>query len=378
MNRNSAIRWARPTTARAWRKLRGDLRLAIVTLFGVSTVLIVLPFALWRLVSGNLYVGLMDLAIVVCITGTVAYAWRSGHAVRAAASLAVSANAGCLAAVVLQPHGLLWMYPTLLANFFLLPRAWAVAQSVLTFALVVMFADVFDSRTHLASFLASGTLATLFAYIFASGSRAQHLEMTALASHDALTGAGNRRAMEEELERVVAAHRREPHPVGLAMMDLDHFKRVNDTSGHDAGDRVLQAFADLVRANTRGSDRFFRYGGEEFVLLLPGADAAELHRASDKLRATIAAGLSHNGSPITVSIGAAVLGQGETSRHWLERADAAMYRAKQGARNRVEMAAADAPANDNALAMQSQPGPRQRNRTTPTPHAPLRPRRRAG
>lgn len=378
MNRKSATSRVRPAAARAWRRLRGDLRLAIVTLFGVSTVLIVLPFGVWRLVSGNLSVGLMDLAIVVCLAATVAYAWRSSNPVRAAALLAASANAGCLATVILQPHGLMWMYPTLLANFFLLPRAWAVAQSILTFALVVMFADVFESRTHLASFLASGTLATLFAYIFASGSRAQHLEMTELASHDALTGAGNRRAMEEELERVVAAHRREPRPVGLAMMDLDHFKRVNDTSGHDAGDRVLQAFAEIVRANTRGSDRFFRYGGEEFVLLLPGANAAELHRVSDKLRATIAAGLSHDGSPVTVSIGAAVLGQGETSRHWLERADAAMYRAKQGGRNRVEMAAADAPANANDGAPAIQSGPRQRNRPVATPHAPSRPWRRAG
>lgn len=380
MNRNSAIRRVRPAAASAWRRLRGDLRLAIVTLFGASAALVILPFGVWRLANGEPYIGWMDVAIVACIAATVILAWRSRHLVWAAALLAVSANAGCLATAFLQPQGLLWLYPTLVANYFLLPPSWAVAQSALTLAVVVTFQGVFESPMHLASFLASGTLVTVFSYIFASRSRAQHLDMKMLASHDALTGAGNRRAMEEELERVVAARRREPRPVGLAMLDLDHFKRVNDTSGHDAGDRVLQTFAELVRANTRGSDRFFRYGGEEFVLLLPGADAAELHRVSDKLRATVAAGLRHGGSPITVSIGAAVLGPDETSHHWLERADAAMYRAKQGGRNRVEMAAADEPANadDGAPTIQSQSGPRQRSRTAATPHAPLRPRRRVG
>lgn len=380
MNRNSATGRNGPAAATPWRRLRGDLRLAIVTLFGASAALVILPFGLWRLANGQLYVGWMDVAIVACIVAIVVLAWRSRHLVRAAALLAVSANAGCLATAFLQPQGLLWLYPTLLANYFLLPIPWALAQSVLTLAMVVTLHGVFESPMHLASFLASGMLVTVFSYIFASRSRAQHLDMKMLASHDALTGAGNRRALEEELERVVAAHRREPRPVGLALLDLDHFKRVNDTSGHDAGDRVLQTFADLVRANTRGSDRFFRYGGEEFVLLLPGADAAELHRVSDKLRATIAAGLRHGGSPITVSIGAAVLDPDEASHHWLERADAAMYRAKQGGRNRVEMAAAGAPASadDGAYVSQSQSGPRQRKRTTATPHAPLRPRRRAG
>lgn len=323
---------------RVWQRLRGDFRLAIITLFGTSTALIILPFGFWRFATGHVTVGIVDASLVACMAATVVYAWRSGNLAWPAALLAVSANAGCLAMVYLQPQGLLWLYPTLLANYFLLPRVWAVALSLVALAVVVAFDQVFASRLHELSFLASGSLVTLFSFIFASRTEAQHRKLKLLASQDALTGAHNRRAMEEALERATAAHRRHPHPVGLAIMDLDHFKRVNDSAGHEAGDRVLQSFADLVRANTRMADHLFRYGGEEFVLLLPGANAAALHGIGDKLRDSIAAGLQHDGVAVTVSIGAAELRSGDTWQEWLGRADAALYRAKQGGRNRVEVA----------------------------------------
>lgn len=326
-----------------WQRLRSDFQLAIVSLFGGSAVLIIVPFALWRFASSQMLLGMVDTAIVACITGAVAYAWRSGNVALPAAFVAVCATVGCLAVVYLQPLGQLWLFPTLLATYFLIPRLWATVLALLVLATLAVFDHVFASSLHKLTFLASGAMLTLFSFIFASRTEAQHRKLRMLASQDLLTGADNRRVMEEELERVVAAHRRHPQPVGLAIMDLDHFKRVNDSAGHEAGDRVLQAFADLVRADTRRTDHFFRYGGEEFVLLLPGADTTELQRVGGKLRANVAAGLRNDGLAVTVSIGAAALRSGETWQDWLGRADAALYRAKQGGRNRVEVACADTP-----------------------------------
>lgn len=326
------------TSIRLWQRLRSDLQLAIVSLLGASATLIIAPFAFWRFASSQWLLGAVDAAIVACITGAVAYAWRSGNVAWPAAFVAAAATVGCMAAVYLQPLGLLWLFPTLLATYFLVPRHWATVISLLVLATLGVFDQVFESPLHKLTFLASGAMLTLFSFIFATRTEAQHRKLRTLATQDSLTGIDNRRAMEEELERVVASHRRHPRAIGLAIIDLDHFKRINDSAGHEAGDRVLQAFTGLVYANTRRSDRFFRYGGEEFVLLLPGADSSALHGTGDKLREAIVAGLQHDGAAVTVSIGAAELRAGETWQDWLGRADAAMYRAKQGGRNRVVVA----------------------------------------
>ncbi|MCA1714691.1 MAG: GGDEF domain-containing protein [Gammaproteobacteria bacterium] len=157
-----------------------------------------------------------------------------------------------------------------------------------------------------------------------------------------LTGAYNRRAMETELEVAVELQRRERRVYGLAVIDLDHFKRINDRHGHAAGDQVLIDFVRLVRAGTRKIDRLFRYGGEEFVLLLPGADAAALHTILENLRMRIGQALQSRGEVITVSVGAAALQPDEHWEAWLARADAALYQAKEQGRNRSVVADAAA------------------------------------
>jgi len=122
---------------------------------------------------------------------------------------------------------------------------------------------------------------------------------------------------------------------GLVMLDLDHFKRVNDQHGHDAGDRVLIAFADLIHRSTRKVDRLFRFGGEEFVLLLPGTDVVGLERAIANLQSRIAEELRGPAGPVTASLGAGVLRPDEDWTSWLARADVALFRAKADGRNRA-------------------------------------------
>src|SRR3546814_4415397 len=103
------------------------------------------------------------------------------------------------------------------------------------------------------------------------------------------------------------------------MLDLEHFKTVNDRFGHEAGDQVLVDLAELLRAHSRPEDRLFRFGGEEFVLLLPGVDEASLFTVCEKLRQVVADSLGHAGQPVTLSIGAAALRAGEDWQSWLVR-----------------------------------------------------------
>jgi diguanylate cyclase (GGDEF)-like protein len=124
------------------------------------------------------------------------------------------------------------------------------------------------------------------------------------------------------------------------MLDLDHFKRINDRHGHAVGDQVLIELTALVGASTRRVDRFFRYGGEEFVLLVNLQGGAQsLDCVADKLVLKVAAELRCRGEPITVSIGGAALRPGDDVRVWLGRADAALYRAKDLGRSRAVIAA---------------------------------------
>ena len=167
-------------------------------------------------------------------------------------------------------------------------------------------------------------------------------ELLRLASTDVLTETANRRAFLEALEEETRRARRYRHPLTLLMVDLDHFKAVNDRYGHAGGDAALKAFADAVRPLLRDTDHFARLGGEEFAVLLPETDGEEGVRIAERLRRA-AAGLRVESDAgafgITVSIGVTELQpadpDGEAA---LGRADRALYRAKAGGRDRVETA----------------------------------------
>jgi two-component system cell cycle response regulator len=163
------------------------------------------------------------------------------------------------------------------------------------------------------------------------------------ASHDALTSLWNRGAIIELLERELSRTRREGGSVGVILMDIDHFKKINDTHGHLIGDEVLRTLTGRVKAEIRSYDSVGRYGGEEFLVLLPGCDNAKLAIKAEQLRQVV------DHSPIETSVGpvhATISSGGMASAECphaglndlLRAADAALYRAKMAGRNRVQMA----------------------------------------
>jgi len=170
---------------------------------------------------------------------------------------------------------------------------------------------------------------------------AQALEqIRQLATHDDLTGLLNRRAMLDRMQLEQHRSLRSGSPLLIAQLDIDHFKAVNDTHGHAAGDLVLQSFADTVRRNVRDTDVLARWGGEEFVLLLCDTPAADAVALMERLRQAVQAmqvPVAQGGQPITVtvSIGLARHAPADPLAGTLERADQALYAAKAGGRNRV-------------------------------------------
>ena len=170
---------------------------------------------------------------------------------------------------------------------------------------------------------------------------AQALEqIRQLATHDDLTGLLNRRAMLDRMQLEQRRSLRSGSPLLIAQLDIDHFKAVNDTHGHAAGDLVLQRFADTVRRNVRDTDVLARWGGEEFVLLLCDTPAADAVTLMERLRQAVQAmqvPVAQGGQPITVtvSIGLARHAPADPLAGTLERADRGLYAAKAGGRNRV-------------------------------------------
>jgi diguanylate cyclase (GGDEF)-like protein len=162
-----------------------------------------------------------------------------------------------------------------------------------------------------------------------------------LAELDELTGSFNRRCIMRMLGDEITRARRLKTPCSIALIDLDWFKRINDAFGHPTGDEVLRAFAITVFANIRAIDRFGRYGGEEFLLLLPDTPEDEAARMLDRLRSIIAAldwSAFSPGMQVTISAGVTSLKPEETPDTFLARADSALYTAKARGRNRIASA----------------------------------------
>jgi diguanylate cyclase (GGDEF)-like protein len=163
-----------------------------------------------------------------------------------------------------------------------------------------------------------------------------------LALSDPLTGLPNRRAIESWAARQLSGAARHGFPLWVVLVDLDHFKSVNDTHGHDAGDAVLKKFGDLLRANTRLSDIAGRIGGEEFLLVLTHADEKSVVVVLDRIRRQLAAEpLDWHGSTIMITASFGVAGfSGKRAPEFsqlVSQADSALYRAKDAGRNRIEL-----------------------------------------
>ena len=316
------------------RLLRSDYDLAVVTIFGAIAIVGVTPFAWYRFSSGNTIAGIMDVVIVLSICAVLTYALVTGNSSRASAFMVVATTASCIvSATVLGLPGLFWTYPALLINFLLIQRKKALALSLFALGLLAWHGKAFQSQLEVVMFVVTALVVCIVSFVFAYRTESQQQLLENLALMDPLTGAQNRRAMDKELEIAIKSHKRDRSMYGLAIMDLDHFKRINDKYGHEVGDNLLISFSEMIKKNSRKTDRFFRIGGEEFVLLLPGVDVASLRTITEHYCKFIEQHLRCQDETVSVSIGAAVLNDEENQQEWVARADNAMYAAKNAGRN---------------------------------------------
>jgi diguanylate cyclase (GGDEF)-like protein len=336
------------TRLRRWFRLDSEsitpYRTRIVAALSLPSALLLLPFTMIHLVNGR-----WGLAVIIAVAQVVLIvdgraASRNLPPPVPHLALAMILMIVVFASLAFQGiNGALWAYPTLFICYFILPRGTALGvSSVIVVAISLIAYDILGMAlaARLAATLAL-TLGMINVVLNVIDDLQQALQDQAVT--DALTGAYNRRRFDQELARseLRAAH---GQACTLMTLDIDHFKRVNDTYGHAVGDEVLRRLSALIKARTRRDDMLFRTGGEEFALLLPGCGATEAAALAEVLRTRIEQAEMPAGQCITVSVGVADHLVGDTPEAWAGRVDAALYQAKREGRNRVIVSGSSAPA----------------------------------
>ena len=319
-------------------RLTGDHRLLAMTLIVALGALVFIPLALYRLWIGDFFSAGANVAVLLVYSIILLFAWTTGRTLVASQLFAVAAALLCSVMVIGIQQNLHWIHPSILTIFFMAGWRLALSLSVGLIALIAIAGPPFQSQADLVSFLGAATVTVVFAMIFVVQTRMQRDRLTEQVEHCSLTGALTHRVLRRDLELVVSSPQIPGSETVLAVFDLDDFKQVNDSQGHGVGDKVLISLARLVKDHGRRADRFYRMGGEEFVLILTDTGRQGAERALSKLHAVLRDQLRTPRGPVTVSIGAAVYIAGESASEWLARADQAMYTAKSSGKNQLVFA----------------------------------------
>ena len=298
------------------------------------------PFAVMRWLAGDWPIAIIDTVLVAAFVVLGTYIYRTRRVRAASLLIAALCVIGTLITVhVRGPQQVYWAYPALMTCFYLLKPREAIALTLTMAALLAVRlfdeVDTFRVGTIVATIL----LTTAFAFAFSVFNNRQQDQLLELARRDPLTGVGNRRAFISKLADVKPRFERTKIPSSLVLLDLDHFKRINDVHGHRAGDEILRRAAHRIESRIRLKDSLFRIGGEEFVVVLDGEGIEAATHLAEELRERIEASELMPGISLTVSIGVAEIRKLETHEGWLHRADEAMYAAKRSGRNMVQVAA---------------------------------------
>jgi diguanylate cyclase (GGDEF)-like protein len=234
---------------------------------------------------------------------------------------------------------LYWAPVLIVAFHFVLERKVALRFNSLFLVLLIPAAWFALSGSNLLMFLLSQVFIGVLTGVFNWVVFRQEQKLQQVAVRDPLTQAFNRRSMMERLEHTIQLHQRYDTVASLMLLDLDHFKKVNDQLGHNVGDSALKEVVRLLHQRLRRTDVLFRYGGEEFVVLLAATEAPVALQLAQQCCRLIREARILPRRTLTVSCGVAEIVAGESELAWLERCDKALYRAKNGGRNQARLAA---------------------------------------
>jgi diguanylate cyclase (GGDEF)-like protein len=300
----------------------------------------VLPFAIIRYLQGQWVPAIIDTIIVLGFAILGLHVYRTRRTRFASYALAMFCIIGVLSTVyMIGAHQVYWAYPALMAVFYLVPARVALLYAfALLAALGPSLVELADSHAT-STILVTLAVMSAFGFSFSLINHRQQEKLMQLATKDPLTGAGNRRRLNSKMSEIVSARQRNGTLASMLLLDLDHFKAVNDAHGHAVGDQILKSVTEIVNLRIRVTDSLYRVGGEEFVVVLEGQGLQSAMRLAEQLRTLVEANELAPDQSVTVSIGISELRDDETAASWLQRADEALYCAKDAGRNATRAAA---------------------------------------
>ncbi len=296
--------------------------------------LVLLPLMVMKVLEGSLLIATLELGlfILLAITAFQLYRYKSLWFNDLLVMICVTAVFG----VTLHSHApgvYFFSYPIIIAYYFILNYRHALFLNVLLLFILFPYGiSEFEAFT-LARFFITLSVTSMFAYTFASLLTKKNMDLDKLASTDTLTGLPNRRAMEIALEKEQQRLKRNKAHCTLLVIDIDHFKQINDEFGHDSGDIALQKVSELLQQRLRQSDEIFRYGGEEFVVMLPYTEEFHGLLLAEFFRELVANTRIIAQRKVTISIGVTEMQPDEDWHRSISRADQHLYLAKQNGRN---------------------------------------------
>lgn len=304
------------------------------------TFVVVLAFAVYRFIIGDYYIGTLDLIISMGLIAAFVQAWRAIKIENLNVLIAIFVMTAVLGVIYLKTSEMIfWAYPAIIAACFLLKSHYAAILNCVFIGFVISIS--LNKSPSPVGFYTTLILVGILGFIISVRSEKQNKKLSKLVSEDSLTHVSNRRSFDEKIEEILALNKRTAMPVCLLLLDLDYFKKVNDTHGHKQGDKVLFDFAQTVKALIRNTDYIYRFGGEEFVVVATNSTLENTGNFADNIRETIQSTPSLSKFNVTVSIGVSEIKQTDDADSWFRRADMALYESKAKGRNRVYLAELD-------------------------------------
>jgi diguanylate cyclase (GGDEF)-like protein len=311
-------------------------RLRATYVFGLMALLFLLPFAVNSLLQGRyLLAGVILVLVVTLGLQTIVILRRRPPPIPNAVFLVGAILAIGVATRQLGLMGALWTYPCVLFVYFTVPRRKAILWNVLLVGAVTAVVYRYTSAPEAVRVAVTLVLTIVVGNTILNVIRDLERRLMEHAITDPLTGAFNRRHLDARLGEAIERSRRKAMPASLLLIDIDHFKRINDQHGHATGDSVLKEVVAVIQDRARKFDSLFRMGGEEFLLLLTDATESDATGVAEQLRRAIAGHPFVPGAAVTVSIGVCQLDATDTVDSWINRTDETLYAAKHAGRNCV-------------------------------------------
>lgn len=318
------------------RRTAKDFQLSVLTALGLFIISAITPFAIYRFYVGDLNIFFAELVIIIASCAIMLTAWISHNSILPSKIMAVMLTFSIvLTAKMVGSIGFYWFFCSIIVNFALLKPRDAFITIAAGMGLVFYFQDIFSNLTEKMIFTASVSATTLFGFIVAKRDIVHRQQLMHMAQMDSLTNTGNRRAADEELNISIKDFKRTNMLYWLIVLDVDHFKDVNDSFGHEVGDQALKALVNVIKQHIRATDRIFRIGGEEFTLLIKNQDIRKVETLAEKLRELVESADIIPERKITISLGVTCLKADDSVQSWTKRADDMLYLAKNQGRNQV-------------------------------------------